>query len=369
MQRKLPGRSARLGPVLALVLVYLLVAGAAFQGFYDKWGFREGEPGFNAALMLSGQAKRPFVYRRLGPWIANAVGDHIPPALVQKLKDHSVDLRGKSYIGPDFLLNSPNPYFIRYQALYYLCFLELFAALFMLRWLCLGVVGPAAATLAPALFALLLPVLMTLGGFFYDTGELLFLSAAALFAVKRWRLALLLATVLGTANKESFLLFLPSLLPLLMIRSTFRSAAITVAVLIATSAAIYLSIAEYYSGAGGNRMDSFLPASLLFYVNPVKLFYVEKTYGVLLPRGYSLVWLGLLGGIGWAGWSGAPTAYRRHVLAILAINVPFVIAFAYPGEMRNFSLTFVGWTVLAACALQAWLKSQDGPAPAGALHS
>jgi hypothetical protein len=57
---------------ILLIATYYLVAAASFNGFYDKWGFRDGLPRFALVDLIDGTAHRPFVYRQLVRAIANA---------------------------------------------------------------------------------------------------------------------------------------------------------------------------------------------------------------------------------------------------------------------------------------------------------
>jgi len=54
------------------LVILLLAAAASFNGFYDKWGFREGSPRFSPEMMLGEDAYRPFIFRQFNIVIANA---------------------------------------------------------------------------------------------------------------------------------------------------------------------------------------------------------------------------------------------------------------------------------------------------------
>ena len=77
---------------------------------------------------------------------------------------------------------------------------------------------------------LLFPYFLTRGGFFYDFPELAFLVIAVWMALKFnwwWMLPLV---ALAAWNKESFLLFVPSLYPLIRLKSSrMRALAATAA--------------------------------------------------------------------------------------------------------------------------------------------
>jgi hypothetical protein len=354
----------RWSPRLGLGLVYFLVAAAAFDGFYQKEGFQDHNGYIYVGTILDGTALRPFVYRRLNPEIAQAAATVIPAGVQQKIYTRYIK-HGTSGLGPDAAISKGPRYFIVYNALYYVTFAEFLISLFVLRSLFKVFVGRAAATVTPPILALLMPIIQaTAAGFYYDYGELLFISAAGLAAVRGRVGQLVGITILGTLNKEAFLFFIPALAPLLRFRFT-RGVLPIVALLIAVSAVVCFCLWLRYRGNPGGEGDFKLLQNILFYANPRNLFRFDKPYGVFLPRPYSLFWLSCAAAVILAGWRRADPRVRQHSVIAFAINLPLFLLLCAPGEMRDFGLCLLGFGALMAYAVDAAI-ARDGQAVAGA---
>ncbi|WP_197664931.1 hypothetical protein, partial [Acinetobacter venetianus] len=90
----------------------------------------------------------------------------------------------------------------------------------------------------------------------------------------------------------------------------------------------------------------------------------ENTYGVLLPRGFSIVSMLAFAGIAIHGWTRLPQPLRWHAQMALAINLPLFLLFCSPGEMRNLSMLYPSLLCLLALALAKWLGPQGASQPA-----
>ena len=353
-----------LSGVLAYLIVLLLAAAASFNGYYDKWGFRDGEVRFSAELMLDGQAERPFVFRRLNPWITNAIAEATPDSLKSTVQVYAQSPEpGKSDLGPPYYLNAEHDAFWRYNVLYYLTFAEWFAALVVLAQLCARYAGLAAGAAASILFALMFPLFLSQGGYFYDFPEILFFSMAVYTAARGWVIPLAAIVAVGTLNKETMLFFAPTLLPFLAANMGAVRGVAATAGLSVLAGGIYLLIRNYYAGNAGASAEFHLLNNIEYYLNPLHLFEMEKTYGLLLFRAYSVVGVAFVILLAAAGWRIAPKTVRGHVVLTLMVNLPLFAVLAYRAEMRNLSLTFVGWTLLVACALGAWIFDPSNARP------
>jgi len=346
--------SAAAGPALVLAIFYLLAAAAAFQGFYAQWTMMDGSVGQALPAMLDGRALRPFVYRQLLPAAANAVDRQIPAGAKAAIEQHLVHARGALQLKGGVDAARPN-YVLRYRLVYYASFALLFASLFLLRAICrqLGH-GQAGASAAPILFALLLPVLQTRGGYFYDLSEVFFLAAAVAVAIGGWRWLLLPLAALATLNKESFFFFAFALYPFLAMRFRRPQAVIWTLATAGVSGVIYALVHNFYSGNPGVTADLQVLHTLGFYLNPLNLFHVEATYGLPLFKGYGVVAFALFALVAAAGWRDAPPVLRRHLAVAAAINLPLFILFCAEGEMRNLSMLYVAFVVLLSGAVQRW---------------
>ena len=367
--------SARWYRGFLLFVFFTAVAAACFNGFYTKWRLNDGHPAFGLAAMVDGSAHRPYVYRQLLPLIANGVQALLPPATVARVSARlAAPERVSSRSG--IAMRFPGSeslqaaYTLRYHVVYYLTFAALLAALFVMRALCLrlGASGPAAVG-APAAFALLMPFLLTVGGYFYDFVELLFMMSAVLLASRPLMrrpggvaLLLLLAAV-ATLNKEAFFWFSPALYPLLRQHLDRRRAAVLTTGLLLVCGGVYLALRLRYAGQYGSTADFQLWENLRFYAGLSGWLRTESTYGVVLPRGFSIVTVLLFAGVACRNWRGLSLPMRRHATIAAAINLPLFLLFCSPGEMRNLSMLYPTWLALTALGLSHWLARESQPAP------
>ncbi|MBW8812397.1 MAG: hypothetical protein JF588_03135 [Caulobacterales bacterium] len=351
-------RWARLAGVVAYLTVMLLVAAASFHGAYEKWGFRDGAKRFGVEAMLAGTAYRPFVYRALNPWIANAVVEVTPPPTMAALRQRSITTSGHSKIGPDRIAIAPPATFVRYNLLYYLTFLEWYVAVLAMAALGAHYTGRGPGAAASAILALAMPILMSGGGYFYDTTEVMFLAVATYAAVRGWFPLLAAAAVIGAVNKETMVLFLPTLLPFVRqrMKTTTTTAVLTCALMIGAALAHAL-VRSFYYGNPGVEAEVHLFENLRWYLDPRTLLGVEKTYGLLLFSPYSPLFLGLVLILGISGWRSASPAVRQHAALALAVNIPLFLALGFKGELRGLSLAYPAWTILSAVAVRNWMLS------------
>jgi hypothetical protein len=337
-----------------LVIFYSVAAAAAFQGFYIKWGMHDGVPARSLVTMIDGTAERPYVFRQLLPRIAEAAVQALPDQLAAKVDEklrtskQNLTLTGSDSAKPGYAL--------QYRIVFYLSYLSLFAMMFVLRSLILDVgVGKSAATLTPVAFALMLPILQTRGGYFYDFPELLAFTLCLRFAMRGQVIPLLLIAAPATMNKEAFLFFSMTLLPVLMIRLKLIPALATTGAMVLISGLTYMFVRAAYVHNGGGNALFWLPQTIWFYLNPVNLLLVESTYSVLLFKGYGIVmfaWFGLVVAL---GWKTMPIWLHRHIILAALINVPLFFLFCAGGEIRNLSMLFIGMAITSAAAVQGWL--------------
>ncbi|CAB3688624.1 Uncharacterised protein [Achromobacter denitrificans] len=353
-----------------LCCAYVVIAAAVINGFYTKWRLNDGHPALGLSQMVEGTAHRPYVYRQFVPAVVNGIQGLLPEATVARLSERLAEPRrlnsrsglAMRYPGSEALVPAVT---LRYHLVFYLTFFALLAALFVMRRVGLAVgADPAAATMAPAVLALLLPFFLTEGGYFYDFFELLFMMSAALLAMgaspgKPLRLIALLALAgFATWNKEAFFFFTPALYPLLRRNLPRAQAAAVAAALLFVCGCVYLALRMRYAGNPGTTVDYQLWDNLRFYVDPGNWLRTESTYGVLLPRGFGVVSMLAFAGIAVCGWARLPQAWRQHAQLALAINLPLFVLFCSPGEMRNLSMLYPTLLGLTALALGLWLKPQ-----------
>lgn len=351
-------------------VLFFIAASASFNGYYDKWHFRE--PGvhaganpangaktkFGLADMLDGTAARPFVYRQLTPAIAN----WLDSALSKPAKDALSEIFSRYQ--PASALAADPSYSFRYTVVYIVTFFFVWLSVAAMYLVCRAVgMPPAARVFAPVVMILLMPYFQTVGGYFYDYAELAFIALAVWMSLKfDWWWMLPLAA-LATWNKESFLLATLTLFPILRKRHSLPSALIGTALLAATCAGVYLAIRIHYSQNVGGAVLEQWREQWEFMSHPRNLFKLEQTYGITHFRAFSLAPLALIVWIAWRGWRLLPPEIRRHGQIAAAINLPLYFLYCAPGEMRDFSLLYVVLMLLLAVNFAAEFKS---PTPAAA---
>lgn len=240
-------------------LLFFLAASASFNGFYEQCHFHEvGVPtGWNVdgfEEMVDGTAYRPYIYRQLLPTAANWMDKVVPETIKTRLYNY----QGKY---PEAYINSISDspaannrtYFFRYLITYIATFLFALLAVYAMYFVCKALaVSRPAAMFAPVIAILLLPYVMNDSGFNYDYPELAFMALAVGISIKfDWWWCIPIAA-LGTWNKESFLLFIPTLYPLFRRRNSRFGALISVAVLCSICAAVYLPTYHRFSHNPGS---------------------------------------------------------------------------------------------------------------------
>jgi hypothetical protein len=353
-------------------VLFFVAASASFSGFYQKWHFAEAgvagqydHAGFEA--MVDGTAWRPFVYRQMLPEIANRLDSAIPPSFKNWLYLHQGKGLNAYIVAIDVSPTARNQvYFFRYLVVYVATFLFALLAVYSMYLVCRALEMPQpASTLAPVVLILLLPYIMSVGGYFYDYSELAFLSLAVFIALKFDWWWIIPVAALGTWNKESFLLVVPSLYPIIRQRTSRLGALLAVGVLGLVCASVYLSVRAQFAHNLGGTVEFGLPDQLRAYLHPLNfVLRTEETYGVRVVRAFSLFPMALLAWTVARAWKQLPLAIKRHAQIAAAINIPLYVLFCAVGELRNLSLLYIVLLVALAINLNDWLS---GAQPAGTL--
>ncbi len=352
-----------------LCVLYLAVAAASFHGFYEKWGFRDvpipgyvNEAHYSFSQMLDGSADRPFVYRRLlvqaAANIEAALPETVRQTIAQRLEQRVWWERQSWLSSLQATADVRGQHLIAYCLVYYACFGFLFFSLLLGRSICLELgVTPAASAAAPVIFALILPYMFSMGGFFYDFPELFFLTAASLLAVRGQWLALIPLAAVATLNKDTFLLFTAALYPFLARKAGCRTGRMAVLVLMAVSFAALAYVRLTYAHSAGQSEQIWLRQSVHFYADLTNLFRFEDTFGIEAPRGYSILTFAVLVFLYRGAWQGLGEPVRSHIIIAAIVNIPLVLVFCGPGEMRDFSLCYIGLILVIGQTLSNWLKT------------
>lgn len=336
--------------------LYFAAASASFSGYYQKWHFAEADmPGEHSRAgfesMVDGTAYRPYVYRQLLPTLANLTDRVLPPAFKQSLAHSEADSGNPLVyaISASPTVSKPE-YATRYLALYLFTFLSALLAMYAMFLLCREIgVGKPGSDFAPVVTMLLLPYFMSVGGFFYDFPELA-LMAFTVFLVLRfdWWWAIPVVA-LGAWNKESFLLFLFTLYPLLRRKYSTGKTCIALASLCAACTLVYLFLRAKYAHNPGGTVETWWLEQVKYLLHPSHLLFAwEETYGIPALKIYTVLPMVLLLWIVHRGWRYLSQPLRQHTKIALAINLPLYFAFAYPGELRDLSMLYIAFLTLLA---------------------
>jgi hypothetical protein len=355
-------------------VLFFLAASASFNGYYQKWHFGEAglsgeDERFSFEAMVDGTAYRPWVYRQFLPACVNRIDRALPDSFKSWLYN-------RPGFGADPLedpfFDSPtaeNPaYSFRYLLLYAATFLSALLAVYAMYLVCRALEAPRPAALfAPIIVILLVPYIESQGGYFYDYPELAFFALAAWIALRFDWWWIIPVAALGTWNKESFLLFVPTLYPLLRRRNSRRNAWLGIGVLCLVCVAVHYPIRLGFAHNPGGAMEMHWRDQLNWLLQPQNLLFgTEKTYGVRALKAFTLVPMTLLAWSVWRGWGHLPRAIQRHAQIAAAINLPLYVLFCWPGELRDLSLLYLVFLLVVASNLKEWFGSS---APASAPSS
>jgi hypothetical protein len=355
----------QLSTFFLFIFAYLIVAAASFNGYFTKWAFRDTDSRTSIDLMFDGTAHRPFVYRQLIPQIANFLDKEIPISIKEEIatvsKDLNDDCTTYGYRQCPFdtytsaRIESLKPeYMFRYSIVYVITFASLLTSMFLLREICIEVSkSRISGTLAPICFALILPLIFTRGGYFYDFFELMFMSVVFLLALRKRFIWILPITLLATFNKESFPIFILALIPLIQPFMSRKKLLIFISSNIFIAAIINFIGKSTYANNPGANAEYQLVDNIKFYLKPLNyLFSFEWTYGMYLPKGFSIFILLALFIIILKSWPSLERRIKQHTLFALVITIPLFTVFCTKDELRNLSMLYIAFTIMIAVYLK-----------------
>lgn len=338
-----------------LIFIYFLVASASFQGYFSRWSFYNGTA-WSIDGIFDQTVSKPMINRQLIPEIAKAIDQKAPPIIKQKVSKQFLIHIERVYRTRDL---NPN-YIFRYFIVYVISFLCLLISMFLLRRLCIDVTtNKVSSTLAPLCLALSIPVFQNRGGYFYDFSELMFFALAILLAYHKKLVWIILLIPLGTLNKETFMLLIPTLIPIIK-PLVSRQKMITFTVI-----ALFISTISYQFVSNNYRgTESIYPmffhffGNIPFYSNPLHYLFLEyhPLYSVIAPTGLSIFFIFIVYTIVSQSWSFLSTPIKQHTLIALLINIPLMILFCNKDELRNLSLLFVSFTIMIAFYIKSLLN-------------
>jgi hypothetical protein len=361
--------TSRLYYRICCLLLFAITSAASFHGFYDRTHFNEaGLPGaWHEATfegMVDGTAYRPYVYRQLLPDLANWFDRITPESIKTRLYNRQMNL-STTYVSA--LTSSSaawkKPYFFRYFVIYFLTYLSAFFATCAMYLVCRAIdLPPPASALAPVVVIFFIPYIQNGGGYFYDYPELAFLALAVWFALKLDWWWMIPIVILGTWNKESFLIFILTLYPIFRLRSSRLVALLGVGVLGSISAAVYYALRLRFAHNPGSTVFVWWRDELQLLLHPrALLLATRETYGIPMIMGYTIGPIILMSWTVWRAWPFLPRAIQRHAQIAALINIPLYLLFVQPGKLRDLSMLNIAFLLVLAVNFNQWMIESREP--------
>jgi hypothetical protein len=342
------------------ILIIWMAAAASFTGFINKWGLRDGYQKFGLEVMLDGTAYKPFVYRQLTLKLSIFVNDNLPKSIKDRVQQKK---SFQEYIKYFKLENKSNDYKFKHFIIYSITFMFFILALLALYITLLEINGDYFSSLLTTIFfGLLIPYLETEGGYFYDFPEIAFMFLAIRFCVQNNLLYLVCTVVLATLNKESFLLFIPTLYPLIASKNSPKKSIIISTILILVAMLINIAIKQSYAHNSGGVVEFHLIENLKNYIKIGTYLEFETTYGALSPRGFNIINIFIFFILLRSTFAQIPKQFKQHIVLCSCISIPLFISFAATNEIRNLSFLYFGFCLLLSYnirKLQANSKLMD----------
>ena len=338
-----------------MVIVIYIVAAASFNGFFVKWAFCDTEKKYSFEMMFDETAHRPFVHRQLMIDVAKGITTLIPDKPKARLETHFLKHNEiESHYG---MTKIDSRYIIEYNLVYWECFICLLAAMFLWRKIFTELTGSKiAGTLTACCFAILFPIFETVGGYFYDLGELMFFALATFFACRGNWLALIIISPFAEYNKESFLFFVLTMFPLLAVKIGNKKAAVTVIVSAFISGCVYLYVSNLYAGNPGGSTEFHLTDHIENLLHGWTGF--EITYGVFIGQGMFLPHVLLVAWIFKNSWNNLPKQWKDHIKLAAAINIPLYLLFCADGELRNLSMLYTSFMAVISLYIKNFFAEE-----------
>ena len=327
-----------------LIFLMLIMTAVSYGGYYAKWSVTVHNMHPFEIMIEGSQEPRPYVYRQFVPVLTRTIVNSMSEDAKAKWIEKFDDKLEFDKIYP--VVKIPEKYKLEFYVLSLIIFICFFIGNIILRSLMCEILhDEVSGTLVTFLFILLFPLLELGGGYYYDLSELMFLFAAMRFAFNGNYICLFILTPFAEFNKESFLFFLIMLYPITRNHFDLKKSAAIILFAIFIAGMCYLYIKEVFAGNPGGMVVNQLHFQIDHLLHPGKYFNTEPTYGI--PIDGRLYWLFLFM-IFWivkSTWHELEDIWKNHLKIALAINIPLFIFFCSPGELRNFSLSWIAFLV------------------------
>lgn len=336
-------RTVTIFRALLLLLLYAAVTTIALDRFMTRWGFGGDNPKRGLHAMLEHRAELPFAYRVLTPELIARVSAWLGPHLAEERVDFILEetplLRYKKRRERWDLEKA-----VAFHVGYVVLFAALLAALVAARALGAAVYRgpPLYVDFGPALAGLLLPLTFWRGGYLYDLPELLFLFLCVLCVVRERWWAFYPLFVLACFNKESNVLLAAYTVGFSIWRLPSRAWLPHAAAQVMIGAAIVVGLRVAFADSPGSGAWFFLPANLLYLMNPSTYLGTFEGFGPLVPfpLAFHAISLFLVGFALFWRFGDKPTGVRRTLAALAVTLLPLYIVFGFLDEVRALSIAF-----------------------------
>jgi hypothetical protein len=334
-------------------LLYVVVASLNVNLFLSRWGYRADTNPFAFHKLLDHTADRPYVFRVLTPVLINAIAARVPARAVEAIRraDEGREDPGMPTRSARVRFHWGEESTAAHYVAYGIIFGALLGTLYVMRRLAREVPGASGlfVDVAPAVAVIFLPLSFGRGGYIYDFPELLFCSLCLLALLER-RWTLYYATfALACLNKESNLLLGIYFLAIWARRLPRRN----LLGHLGLHAAIGFSILAWqriaFADNPGHGAEFHLQHNLRFWLSPLPWVAFWDIYSPLLPapRPFNLLVLFLVGMLVFYRWREKPAELRWSFLLMLAALAPLLLAFGFHDEVRNLSIAFPVFFLLA----------------------
>ena len=335
---------------IMLFFIIFLVCAASFHGFFSICSLRDDNPRFGIEVMLNGTADQPFVYRQLLPLTAKEISSFVP----QKTKDNFQ----YNYLATIYSRTDIKATFnLEYYIVFFLAFIFFLLSIYTLRETLSDVLNNTmAGTLGALLFAILIPFFENKNGYYYDFSELFFLFLTIKFAMRGQWISMIFLAPLAACNKESILLFLPTLYPLLRQKISKLCTFIVITTAMVLAGIAHLIIKMQYINNEGGTVEIHLMEQIDSFLDIRSYFTFSYTYG--LPMGSELFFLHILliGWLIWHCWDLLPKVWQTHAKIALVITFPLYLLFCSPGELRNLSFMYMSFALILGTYIKILLN-------------
>lgn len=334
-----------------ILIMYLIVASIILNLFMIEWGFREDIDRFDFNSMMDRTSHKPFVYRILIPTITNITATIIPETIKESTADFllysSPVLR---YVRDDQVLKPE--IILKYHITYFILYISLLLLIYAIRYITklLYDTNILLMDFAPIVAVLLLPLTFVHGGYFYDFPELLLMAICLIFIIRKNLLLYYLTFILAALNKESnvliFLFFIAFNFDNLKNKKYLLKHFIIHGFL---SVLLIFTVRYIYIDNPGYPIEFHLFENLKYWFSfkPYISFFDIYSFGIPIPKLSNILFLLLILFFILYDWQNKSIKIKRLLIFTSIILIPLSLCFGYYNEIRNLSLVYPGFYLVA----------------------